>query len=164
MTSPLVSVVKAKLRAEGHFVLTLRGRCMEPLLFAGDRVRVEACEDPSVGDLCLVILPDGALALHRVVSVSGGATACKGDYSGKAESLGPGCVIGRAVSFMPDGLGVWVRWSQGDAYRREIVSLSRVLSDRGAARDIRQEARRRVWELNEGKRAELLACMYPPVG
>ena len=163
MTLSIASVVKAKLRAERRFVLTLHGRCMEPLLFEGDRVCVEACESPLVGDLCLVALPDGTLALHRVISVEGGAITCKGDYSGKAEALPAGCVIGRAAAFMLDGFGGWLQWRQDDAYRCEIVSLSRVLSDREATRAMRQEARRHAWVLNEGKRAELLSESHPPV-
>lgn len=41
MSSKIASIVKAKLRAEGRFVLTLCGRCMEPLLLEGDRAIVE---------------------------------------------------------------------------------------------------------------------------
>ena len=160
----VVAAVAARISRFGFAEVALSGRCMEPLLIAGDRVRIVTCPDLGVGDLCLVALPGGRLALHRVVAAVGGAVVCKGDFSGRAEEVPCGSVLGRAVAFAPDGSWGWVQWRQDDAYRCEIVSLSRVLSDREATHAMRQEARRRVWELNEGKRAELLACMYPPVG
>ncbi len=163
-SAPGAAAVAARISRFGFAEVALSGRCMEPLLVAGDRVRVAACPDPGVGDLCLVALPGGGLALHRVVAAVGGAVVCKGDFSGRAEEVPRGSVLGRAVAFAPDGPRGWARWRQDDVYRCEIVALSRILADRAAARGVRQEARRRIWELNEGKRAELLACMYPPVG
>lgn len=156
MHAKAASIMAAKIMALGYAEVALSGRCMEPLLVAGDKARVEVCTDPMVGDLCLVALSDGILALHRVVSVNGMAVTCKGDYSGKAEVIRAECVIGRATAFMLDGVGRWVRWHQDDAFRFEVVSLSRVLSDREATHAMRQEARQRIWALNEGKRAELL--------
>ena len=80
MTFPIAAIIKAKLRSDGRFVLTLCGRCMEPLLVEGDRAVVELCDDPQVGDVVLVCLDNGLLAVHRLVAFESGLCVTKGDY------------------------------------------------------------------------------------
>lgn len=154
MTPPIASVVKAKLRAEGRFVLTLRGRCMEPLLLEGDRAAVFPCEHPQLGDLALVLLDDDLLAVHRIVGFEFGNFITKGDYSGKAEKVMPSRILGVAKRFSLEG-GPWV----GDPRSRDeiidLVSLSLTIGHivAGSSND---DARYLIWRQNESTRAAMM--------
>ena len=154
MTSPLVSVVKAKLRAEGHFVLTLRGRCMEPLLLEGDKAFVELTDDVRIGDLALVLLDDGSLAVHRVVAVDQGAVVTKGDYSGKSEKLGSSRVLGVAREFSLDG-GSWVADPRSESECAELAALSAIIGKESGNAES-ESARVLIWNLNQAARREMM--------
>lgn len=155
----------ARVSRFGFAEVALSGRCMEPLLVAGDRVRVAACPDPEVGDLCLVALPGGGLALHRVVATVGGAVVCKGDFSGRAEEVPRGSVLGRAVAFRFVGSASWREWAQDGSYAREAVALSLALCDRSLAHADRGAARRRIWEMNAAARLRMAnSCGHVSAG
>ena len=99
MTPPLSAIVQARLRAQGYFVLGLRGRCMEPLLFEGDRALIRPIDEVMIGVLALVLLDDGSLALHRVVAIEPDAVTTKGDYAGKVERIAQSRLFGVARKF-----------------------------------------------------------------
>lgn len=154
MTSPLASIVKAKLRAEGHFVLTLRGRCMEPLLLEGDKAFVEPADDVRIGDLALMLLDDGSLAVHRIVAADQGAVVTKGDYSGKAERVSLLRVLGIARRFSLEG-GPWVEDPRDEGAIGRIVALSSVIGNKNRTGNVR-EARKLIWDSNKSARSTML--------
>lgn len=161
MTPPIASVVKAKLRAEGRFVLTLRGRCMEPLLFEGDRAAVFPSEHPQLGDLALVLLGNDLLAVHRIVGFELGAFITKGDYSGKAEKVASSSILGVAKRFSLEG-GPWVEDPRSRDEIIDLVSLSLTIGriDTGSSNG---DARYLIWRQNESTRAAMMKgakCVY----
>lgn len=154
MTSPLASIVKAKLRAEGHFVLTLRGRCMEPLLFEGDRAAIEPCDNPQLGDLALVLLDGGELAVHRIVDSSSGFYVTKGDFSGRAERVVPSDILGIAKKFSLEG-GPWIEDPRSRDEIIDLISLSLTIG-RIVTRNSNDDARYMIWCQNESTRAAMM--------
>ena len=154
MTPPIASVVKAKLRAEGRFVLTLRGRCMEPLLFKGDRAAVFPYEHPQLGDLALILLDDDLLAVHRIVGFELGAFITKGDYSGKAEKVMQSRILGVAKKFSLEG-GPWVEDPRSRNEIIDLVSLSLTIGHIVAGSS-NSNARCLIWRQNESTRAAMM--------
>lgn len=65
-----------------------------------------------MGDLALVFLNDGLLAVHRIVAAEEGLFLTKGDYSGKVERVAPSCVLGIARKLSFEG-GPWVEDPRG---------------------------------------------------
>lgn len=130
---------------EGRFVLTLRGRCMEPLLFEGDRAVVLSAEHLQVGDLALVLLDGGLLAVHRIVGFEPNFYITKGDYSGKAERVGPLCVLGIARGFSLEG-GPWVEDPRPRHALVDLAGFSITMCSKGSEAS---GARRLVWHQNK---------------
>lgn len=67
-------IIKARLKKSGWAELRVKGRCMEPLLFENEIVKVVMAEEINVGDICLIYLSNinpvisrGDLLIHRVV-------------------------------------------------------------------------------------------------
>ena len=56
-------ILKVRLKTEGNIVLPLKGRCMEPLLIAGDKVKIIPTSHYTSGYLYLFELLDGTLAV-----------------------------------------------------------------------------------------------------
>lgn len=154
MSVSIASVVKAKLRAEGRIVLTLRGRCMEPLLFDGDRAAVFPYEHPQLGDLALILLDDDLLAVHRIMGFEFGNFITKGDYSGKAEKVMPSRILGVAKKFSLEG-GPWVEDPRSRDEIIDLVSLSLTIGHiiSGSSNN---NARCLIWRQNESTRAAMM--------
>lgn len=150
----VAKVIRAKLIADGHYDVALRGRCMEPLLCAGDVARIVSSERLRVGDIALIDLGNGAVALHRVVEEREDYLISKGDYSGKSELVLPCEVIGVAREFRLEGKG-WARDPRG---RDEILALVELsLGIIGRRGGMLNEARRReIWEANLAVRRDML--------
>ncbi len=154
MTFPIAAIIKAKLRSEGRFVLTLCGRCMEPLLVEGDRAVVELCDDPQVGDVVLVCLDNGLLAVHRLVAFESGLCVTKGDYSGKVERTSLFHILGVVRKFSLDG-GAWI---EDPRSRDELIGLANLsltigCTIVGAAND---DARYLIWNQNKFTRMAMM--------
>lgn len=147
--------LRASLKRNGSAEVALRGRCMEPFLREGDVARVAPTGSCRKGDLCLIQMPAGELAVHRVVKVGDGRLVTKGDYSGRAELVGADAVIGTVVALMLQGAGREVAYDPGAASRRLICFLScRVALSR--TRFMRHAARAAVWRLGCWQRERLL--------
>ncbi|MDR1247170.1 MAG: S24/S26 family peptidase [Clostridiales Family XIII bacterium] len=73
--------LKARIESAGQMTLPLRGRCMEPLLTAGDQVKIIPVTHFSKGCLYLFELPDGGVAVHRLIDKTGDRAVMKGDRS-----------------------------------------------------------------------------------
>lgn len=127
MSSPRVLALKAKLRRDGFIEVKLHGRCMEPFLVAGDTARISPVETVEVGDICLVELESGELALHRIVSMRDDYVLTKGDYSGLAEKRQVEHVFGRARAFRFRDTDRWVDFSPSKAAKRRSAWLSRII-------------------------------------
>ena len=127
------ALLRARMRAQGHVDVRLSGRCMEPLLVAGDWARVVPAEGVSVGDICLVALPC-AVALHRLVRSDGAELVTKGDFSGRAERVATSDVIGVAMAFRLAGSSHWVAYDETREAKLRIAELSLSLcAPRGSA-------------------------------
>lgn len=145
--------MKARMKRDGFLDVPLRGRCMEPLLMEGDVARVVPSETPGVGDVCLVRLPGGGFALHRLVAIGVADAAgfvTKGDLSGRAESLGRDMLVGRLVALLPLGGAGMVRFKEDALARRAIVLLSRSISGRSKG-SVRSTICRRAIRLLDGR-------------
>jgi hypothetical protein len=116
--------LKAKLETEGRLELSLKGRCMDPLLVDGDRVAVVPLADLEVGTLYLVELPAGDLAVHRLVRLSDGRAICKGDRAGKFDDLGTESLIGRVNEVRLKDSDTWHTVDTGRTAKRRIARLS----------------------------------------
>lgn len=154
MTPPLLAIIQARLRAQGYFILGLRGRCMEPLLFEGDRAFIMPIDEMMVGILALVLLNDGSLALHRVVAIEPDAVTTKGDYAGKVERIAQSRLFGVARKFSLDG-GSWVEDPRNRKELADLAALSLSIGHR-ADKKANEEARALIWELNESARTIMM--------
>jgi hypothetical protein len=89
-----------RLRAGRATSLEIEGTSMEPLLVAGETVRVEPCrpEDLRVGDL-VAFERDGRVILHRVLrrGARTGDVTEKGDNAALPTRVAPCRVLGRAT-------------------------------------------------------------------
>lgn len=152
----LQAIIRARLRSEGHFDLVLQGRCMEPLLLAGDRARVVPVEEPRKGDLVLVLLDEETLALHRIVYLGFETAVTKGDYSSKAEDVRLANLLGAAKEFSLAG-GPWVSDPRSECELSGIAALSAALEGENCkGRSRREEVRALVWSLNKAARESML--------
>ena len=133
---------------------------MEPLLCAGDVARVVCAGMARAGDVVLVELPGGALALHRAVRLlPAGRLLSKGDFSGRAEELGAEAVVGRADAFRLAGGSGWAPYRQGPLFRGALCLLSRLLAaGRPAAFGpaARRLACKAIWRMGQRARRRML--------
>ncbi len=120
--------IKARLRRGCLLRIALEGHCMEPLLFAGDEVSIVRRGSYSEGSICLISLPNGSLALHRIIWLRSAGAVTKGDLAGREESIALSEVLGTVVSVKPHGSGEEIALSQNAFFRRIALFLSRVLS------------------------------------
>ena len=88
------SALAAKVKKFGAAWVWVQGRCMDPLLVTGDRVRVVPCQDLVVGCLYCISLLDGKIAVHRFLGFSKGIFRFRGDRSGICDELNGVNVIG----------------------------------------------------------------------
>jgi hypothetical protein len=98
-----VLAFSAAVRRAGSAWICADGRCMRPLLLSGDKVRVVPCRKLSRGHLYCVILPNGQVAVHRLIGTCGNGYLFKGDRSGRFDLLGADRVIGLVDQVAPRG-------------------------------------------------------------
>ena len=153
-------VLRARVARDGAVEVSLSGRCMEPLLRAGDAALVVPAGRLRAGDIVLVELPGGVLALHRAVRLlPGGRLVSKGDFSGRAEELCVAAVVGRAAALRLAGSDGWAPYRQGPLSGRALCLLSRLLIAKrpdsfGYA--TRRLARKAIWRMGERARRRML--------
>lgn len=153
-----VLALRARLLRTGFVEISLRGRCMEPLFVEGDLVRITSVSNLKAGDLCLLELSPGELALHRIVCLAEQGIIAKGDFSGITEHVAQETYIGKATAFQLGGTEKWVPYQQGAIERRTICVLSSLISPkkkRRLTRPVRHAARWLIWQLNIRKRSSL---------
>lgn len=104
---PIAELATDVLRQGGVFTFIATGGSMWPHLRAGDLITVrpiDANEPLRVGSVVFYLTPAGKASLHRVVSVSQGILAVRGDsQTGSPEQVKRGDVMGKAVIRQRDG-------------------------------------------------------------
>ena len=90
-------IIKARLKTLGYIELSVKGRCMEPLLYKDEIVKVVAVDKVNIGDICLISVPDGELCLHRIVKEERGFYLTKGDCSGIYEKITRDNIVGKLL-------------------------------------------------------------------
>ncbi len=94
----LMPVICAALERGQQVRLTATGSSMQPFLFDGDVIALEACPWPKVGDIVLVRGATGRLVLHRVARRVDDAFYVVGDAQREQEGpFGRRALLGRAV-------------------------------------------------------------------
>lgn len=86
--------LKARISKEGKFILPLRGKCMDPLLIDGDTAKIIPATQYSIGYLYLFELPDGGLAVHRLIAKTDSCVIMKGDHMRCYQSISYQNILG----------------------------------------------------------------------
>jgi hypothetical protein len=135
------TLVRASLAEAGEASLRVNGRCLEPRLADGERVRLVAPERhaPRFGDVVLARGPDG-LRLHRLVWPPPGLrSACVRTQADRARfpdaALGPGAILATAVAVERAGRELPVR----DARQAARLLWRGLVARLGQALGVRQE-------------------------
>lgn len=100
-------VLKAQINSHRKIEIPLSGRCMEPMLLAGDTVAVKPYGDLLEGQFYLFELPTGELAMHRLIDKSDGMALMKGDRSKKSELVPYNNILGIAFKVKLKGCEFW---------------------------------------------------------
>lgn len=74
--------------------MPLQGRCMDPLLISGDLAKVTPTTHYSKGYLYLFELPDGDIAVHRLIDINDNYITMKGDRARSFEIVPYQNIIG----------------------------------------------------------------------
>lgn len=105
----------AQVLADGKSArLGVEGRCMEPLIRAGDRVEIRPPETPRHGAVVLARNHQGDLVCHRLLARTGGRVWLAGDGSSTLEETSFENVLGVVVGVEREGASfrldrVWMR-------------------------------------------------------
>ncbi len=73
--------LKALIKTNGERILPLQGRCMDPLLISGDLAKIIPATHYFKGYLYLFELPDGDIAVHRLIDINDNYVTMKGDHT-----------------------------------------------------------------------------------
>jgi hypothetical protein len=114
-------ILKVRLKTEGNIVLPLKGRCMEPLLIAGDKVKIIPASHYTSGYLYLFELLDGTLAVHRLVGKTEEFVLLKGDRSRGFETVPYKNIIGLVSEVR---LFNRTQWINIYSYRRSMAIIT----------------------------------------
>lgn len=117
--------VKAKIKKNAKVELRLTGRCMDPLLCAGDIAEVIDAEEYCVGNLYLFTLANGALAVHRLVLINKDLLLMKGDRTQKYEIISKRDIIGVVNRVILKGKHNWCVITPGKVSKRVVPWASR---------------------------------------
>jgi hypothetical protein len=99
--------LKARIGSNGQMTLPLQGRCMDPLLMAGDQVKIIPATHFSTGYLYLFELSDGSLAVHRLIDKTDTCVTMKGDRSRGFETVPFQNIIGEVSAVNLSGSENW---------------------------------------------------------
>lgn len=97
--SDSIELGTAVLKRGGVFRFCVRGLCMAPIICRGDIITVEPVEGRRVriGDVVLLKLGDGQIAVHRVVEKKNGRLVTQGDEANETDPPSA-LIVGRVVS------------------------------------------------------------------
>jgi len=80
------------------FELAVVGVSMNPILIAGDQIRIQPQEDYTVGDVLIFRYNDKELLVHRLLRKAGERFYCKGDNAFQLEDVTAEQIIGKVVA------------------------------------------------------------------
>ena len=144
-----VLILKAKLKKNGFIEMVLSGKCMEPFLYAGDKSKIIKFDSCFIGDICLICLNDGSLALHRIIDIDNNDFITKGDFSGKAEHVAKENIIGKAIAFCLNDSQNWVSYDNVKYEATKVAKYSRMISPEfNNSKESRDEYRKKIWDMN----------------
>jgi len=125
-------VLRAQLKIDGEIAISLYGRCMAPLLVAGDKVKIVRSIQYSTGHLYLFELDDGRLLVHRMICCENKYAVMKGDRSKRFETIPHGNIIGEVSAVMFSGYHEWfdIGYNKLETYIITFLSEKRMYSYR----------------------------------
>ena len=127
MNTKLVAL-KARLLSEGELELPLQGRCMAPLLVDGDMAKIIPIPQYSIGQLYLFELPNGNLAVHRLIDVTEHSATLKGDRSRGLETVPYKNFIGMVSQIKLFEFEVWIKYAPSKIALKLVTHISRELA------------------------------------
>lgn len=98
------------LRLQGVANLTVEGTSMEPYLFAGDVVTVEADDDYITGDILVFYYKEEKLLIHRLLDEVSGRYFCKGDNALRVEDVMWDQIVGKVTLVNGVPPENWLYW------------------------------------------------------
>ena len=100
-------IIRNILRTQGMTTLTMTGNSMEPILRAGDQVRViEGAY--SLGDILLYPYKENKILAHRWVGQREQRLLCKGDNAFRVEDIELADVLGKVEAVYINGMWIHV--------------------------------------------------------
>lgn len=88
-------IFKSKIKQP--FELTVEGTSMLPILHPGQRIKVCAKDDYSIGDILLFFYKNDILLVHRLLKIENGRYFCKGDNSFRLEDVEKSAILGAVI-------------------------------------------------------------------
>ncbi len=79
------------------FDLTVSGTSMHPILNPGERIKVCAKNDYTVGDILVFYYKNDVLLVHRLLKIENGRYFCKGDNSFRLEDVEKSAILGAVI-------------------------------------------------------------------
>jgi PqqD family protein of HPr-rel-A system len=91
-------ILKVQIAAKKQIELSITGVSMNPILFEGDNVIVQRCDDYNIGDILVFTYKTGELLIHRLLLKRADKYFCKGDNAFRLEDIEEEQIIGKVVS------------------------------------------------------------------
>lgn len=122
------------IRLKGQANVTVEGTSMEPYLFAGDVVTVEADDDYITGDILVFYYKEEKLLIHRLLDEVGGRYFCKGDNALRVEDVTGDQIVGKVTLVNGEPPESWFYWKI-DLSRRVGKEFHRCRYDAAATKE-----------------------------
>jgi signal peptidase I len=90
-------LLKAQKQRGKPFDVTVVGDSMNPILFEGDIITVQPCDDYDVGDILVFNYQQRELLVHRLLLNNDGKYFCKGDNCYRLEDMSLEQIIGKVI-------------------------------------------------------------------
>lgn len=116
------SIILKALIKKGAVEIKLTGRCMEPLLYRGDRAKIIRKQAYKKGAICLFVMPDKSIAVHRLVERGDTFLVMKGDRAKRYEIISEEDIIGEVIS-LKKANGVYWNKINPNFLSRKVVSF-----------------------------------------
>lgn len=69
------------------YKITVRGKCMEPIIKDGDIVTIHPCKQYNIGDIVLCIDENNIMYIHRIYKITDGKYYTKADNNICADKM-----------------------------------------------------------------------------
>lgn len=88
-------IFKSKIKQ--FFEITVYGANMLPILHPGDRIKICAKDDYTIGDILVFLYKNDILLVHRLLKIENGRYFCKGDNSFRMEDIEKDAILGTVM-------------------------------------------------------------------